>query len=694
VRGAGVEIIDLDVTASQEPSARPEEGQAKKESYLRQEGRLAMRFARCLVPLAAVLVFAQQAHATTHVSGTTYTSDTTWSLAGSPYVLDGNVAVAAGATLTIDPGVVVKLNGTFRTLTVSGTLKAAGTADHRITFTSLQDDSIAGDTGGDGATQGSPGQWWKIEIGSSNDQSDLEFVDIRYGGWGFSESNDTALAISGTASVKLSDSSVTYSQTSGIKIGTGSNSGFPGATIDRTTVAHDANGISVNQGWLHLGDGSTISDNSKDGVWFNLTDSFTGPTSSVMASDITRNGRRGVYIQTGTNLEASYFPHGNANNIYANTGKQLDSLVSRRTVDWRGNYWGDDVYYSLNSSACGSSGVGADGHLAFHASTSTPPDGPIYWSTYGVISGGQYISCAYDFFGVGPCQYSDNLVSSSFEEVSLSPAKPVGDAAQCASQAGFSPVQFESDFSQSCDSLRMGYVLDPSLPVSDAVADYESMLQSLFDELNDFGDVSCSYPGSAPVDRMTLETNYDARTPNYDLPVVWDCLADLWWPTWGSIQTGRITQGQYDGQRYIRQNFGWNIPHLGWLMGCNPQATFEPDAVFSNYDGQHYFGRKLSWASSLPDKYNDTQAFDSSDEKVYTVGTADVQQLQPNRTYYTLIRTAPGNSATDTGKVDAQAGVRFPAACHRTWCVFPEDTKFMIHAWDYSVPGTMAWSPP
>ena len=61
--------------------------------------------------------------------------DTTWALVGSPFVLIGQVVVAAGVTLTIEPGVQVR--GTAgSSLVVEGTLRAVGTPEQRIIFTS------------------------------------------------------------------------------------------------------------------------------------------------------------------------------------------------------------------------------------------------------------------------------------------------------------------------------------------------------------------------------------------------------------------------------------------------------------------------------------------------------------------------------------------------------------------------------
>jgi len=83
-----------------------------------------------------LLLFAIEALAQTNVSGYIL-SNTTWTLAGSPYIVTGNALVINGVTLTIEPGVVVKFDST-KALQVDGELIANGTAQNRITFTSTQ----------------------------------------------------------------------------------------------------------------------------------------------------------------------------------------------------------------------------------------------------------------------------------------------------------------------------------------------------------------------------------------------------------------------------------------------------------------------------------------------------------------------------------------------------------------------------
>jgi hypothetical protein len=74
-------------------------------------------------------------------------SDTTWTLANSPYVVIANVEVWEGVTLTIEPGVEVRFNSGYN-LQVNGTLVARGTPAQPILFTSNQANPQSGDWNG------------------------------------------------------------------------------------------------------------------------------------------------------------------------------------------------------------------------------------------------------------------------------------------------------------------------------------------------------------------------------------------------------------------------------------------------------------------------------------------------------------------------------------------------------------------
>ena len=58
----------------------------------------------------------------------------TWTKANSPYRINGDITVIAGAVLTIQPGVVVEFMGQYR-MTISGKLNAIGLAADQIKFT-------------------------------------------------------------------------------------------------------------------------------------------------------------------------------------------------------------------------------------------------------------------------------------------------------------------------------------------------------------------------------------------------------------------------------------------------------------------------------------------------------------------------------------------------------------------------------
>ncbi len=106
------------------------------------------------------LLSSPHAQASTAESGT-ITQYTVWTTAQSPYVVS-NLTIAQGATLSIDPGVIVKFQNSSSGISVSGTLNASD-----VVFTSIKDDNHGGDTNGDGgATLPAAGDWGTIGFAS------------------------------------------------------------------------------------------------------------------------------------------------------------------------------------------------------------------------------------------------------------------------------------------------------------------------------------------------------------------------------------------------------------------------------------------------------------------------------------------------------------------------------------------------
>jgi parallel beta-helix repeat protein len=100
------------------------------------------------------------------------------------YILDA-LEIASGATLTVNPGVVIKFMRYTSQIRVNGALVADGTPAEKIVFTSLMDDSKGGDTNDDGnASNPSRGNWWSIVFNES-DLDTLNLLDnclLNYGG--------------------------------------------------------------------------------------------------------------------------------------------------------------------------------------------------------------------------------------------------------------------------------------------------------------------------------------------------------------------------------------------------------------------------------------------------------------------------------------------------------------------------------
>lgn len=138
---------------------------------------LAAFFFVCL-SLMALPVYA----APIEVSGS-IAADTTWG-AGNLYIVVDDVTVEPNVTLIIEPGTIVKVHPD-KAVRVNGVLKVLGTAAAPVTFTSFKDDTVGGDTNGDGAaTTPAKGDWGHIVFleDSTDAENLIEDAVIRYGG--------------------------------------------------------------------------------------------------------------------------------------------------------------------------------------------------------------------------------------------------------------------------------------------------------------------------------------------------------------------------------------------------------------------------------------------------------------------------------------------------------------------------------
>lgn len=101
---------------------------------------------------------------------------------GGALVIASPVIPGSGETLTLGPGTVLKLES-GQQVSVSGALKANGTAQKPVVITSIKDDSVGGDTNNDGLSSGAPGDWGGITlVAGPSGTSSLEHVLLRYPG--------------------------------------------------------------------------------------------------------------------------------------------------------------------------------------------------------------------------------------------------------------------------------------------------------------------------------------------------------------------------------------------------------------------------------------------------------------------------------------------------------------------------------
>ncbi len=225
------------------------------------------------------------------VTGTNISTPTTWTT-GKVYLVNSEITITS--VLTIQPGVIVKLgnNGRLR-VNNSGKILANGTANSRIVFTSIADDSYCGDTNGDGtATTPQKGDWLNLYLNGGTGHI-FNYCDFFYAG-----ANDGGYRAAVIVSVA-----------------------GPSFTFDNCNFAHTANSTNFT-GQFAFYAGSYMSN----------------PTVSIFTNNVFYDNFYPIYLSATYSL--------NANNSYSNPANS--SQKNARNCIWMYPDAGNNIAVTLN----------------------------------------------------------------------------------------------------------------------------------------------------------------------------------------------------------------------------------------------------------------------------------------------------------------------------------------------------------
>jgi RHS repeat-associated protein len=258
------------------------------------------------------------------------TTDTVWIPENSPYVIRATVTIYGGATLTIRPGVVVKFApGTDLEVTAGARLIADGTSSNPIYFTSLKDDSVGGDTNGDGAaTSPAPGDWRLFVFGDTGGapaSGSLTNAVVRYG---------TSLVVRRSAPT-LHD--VTSTQMSGDGLSIDSPTATP-YLIERLTLTNNTRNLNLST----VPSSTTIRDSLIRGAREMALQATNGTSAQITNNSIDDN-RSGAAVLADSTSPITLRYNSITNNRTSDGLARGVTAACCVTVDARFNWWGSTL---------------------------------------------------------------------------------------------------------------------------------------------------------------------------------------------------------------------------------------------------------------------------------------------------------------------------------------------------------------